>query len=405
MSKPLTGADNDFLRIVLPACSAGRLSDVKRYVQVKPEFAHRIGPHGRTMLWEAARKGKTEVVRFLAEEQTADAMALGCYYRETRVEISPWLVATLNRRKETAEYLESRGCGIDFFASIFLGDQKRLKRFLENDLSIANRPYVREHRWNSYQIWPLQYAIAGKQLGTFQTLLNSGAAADADPRILFDAIDTSQIKMAELLLAAGADPLASQHRDWWESPKFNALARRFGHSIQENDLPPQKWPEIVDASRGNHNAPDDPSRVLEFIKAGHDVNVRDYKGKTALHRASQAGFAQISQLLIKHGACLHAESLEGETPLFDAAFYGRVDQIDLLIRLGAKLEHRNLKEETPLFAAVRGGRVESIRQLIKSGADLRAVDAKGKSVRDIAERSKKEGVLEAIRQTRPRRKK
>ncbi|MGI9519751.1 MAG: ankyrin repeat domain-containing protein, partial [Pirellulaceae bacterium] len=318
MTKPLTGRDNDFLRIVLPACGSGSLIAVKAYTADTRGFVRWIGPHGRTMLWEAARKGRLPTIEYLDREHQADPRAIGCYYRETRIEVSPWLVATLNGHVETADYLASRDAGMDFHSALYLGDVEFVNAVINRDPEAADRAWIRDHPWNGYLVYPLQYAVVGKQLDMAELLLDHGANA-AHPQILFDAIDTGQLKITDLLLAHGADPKTTRHRSWLEDPAFNALARRHGHDIREVDVPPQKWPEIVDAARGNHNAPDDPARVARLIQRGHDVCVRDYKGKTALHRASQAGFLNISKLLLENGADIEARSHDGETPLFDAA--------------------------------------------------------------------------------------
>ena len=258
----------------------------------------------------------------------------------------------------------------------------------------VNQPYVRDHQWNGYVVWPLQYAIVGRQAEMVKMLLAAGADPSAHRQILFDAIDTGQVKIAQMLLQRGADPGVTRHRGWLEDPAFNRLARSFGFDVREVDVRPVKWPAIVDAARGNHNAPDDPQRVARLIKQGHDVNVRDYKGKTALHRASQAGFAKITKLLLDNGADIEAKSNEGDTPLFDAAFYGRTEQVKFLVEQGAKIEACNDREETPMFAAVRGGQAVSVRTLVELGASPMAVNAKGQSVLDVAQRSRKSGIDE-----------
>ncbi|MEM7016942.1 MAG: ankyrin repeat domain-containing protein [Pseudomonadota bacterium] len=397
MIKPLTGATNDFLKIVMPACASGKLEAVKVYLQDEREFARWIGPHGRTMLWEAARKGRLDIVKLLAEKYHADKHAIGCYYRETRLELSPWLIATINKKLDVAEYLSLQGAGLDFHSACFLGNAEFIGRILANNPKVANEPYVREHRWNGYTVWPLQYAVVGRQIAVVKQLLEAGANANESPQILFDAVGTSQLDMAEVLLAAGADPRATKQREWLIDPVFNALARRYGHDIETADVPTEKWPGLVDACRGNHNMPDDPDRVLPFLERGDNVNVRDYKQKTPLHRASQAGFLKITELLLKHGADIEAKSKGGDTPLFDAAFYGRAEQVELLIKLGANPNALNDVGETPLFAAVRSGNGETVFRLHTLGAGINIENKKGKCAEDFAKRSRKKGI-ETVRQ-------
>ena len=120
----------------------------------------------------------------------------------------------------------------------------------------------------------------------------------------------------------------------------------------------------------NHNASDDPNRVMPLTQQEHDVNVRDYKGKKALYRASKAGFLKITQLLIENGSNLEARSYEGETHLFDGAFYGRTELIKLLVTSGADIEAKNHQEVdrgTTVWRCVNSSHGEGC---FRSGANL-----------------------------------
>ena len=70
------------------------------------------------------------------------------------------------------------------------------------------------------------------------------------------------------------------------------------------------------------------------------MNEPDYKEKTALHRAAQAGFLNITSALIEHGADLEARDEDKETPIFDAVRHGRPEALELLLEKGARSTSR-----------------------------------------------------------------
>ncbi len=57
--KSLTGKFGDFSGIILKAAASGNLEAVSHYLHVKPDWLNQAGPHGRTLRWEAAHKGRT----------------------------------------------------------------------------------------------------------------------------------------------------------------------------------------------------------------------------------------------------------------------------------------------------------------------------------------------------------
>lgn len=78
--------------------------------------------------------------------------------------------------------------------------------------------------------------------------------------------------------------------------------------------------------------------VHELIKRNADINVATYEEKaTPLHMACKKGYAKIAQLLIQHGANIHAKDLLQRTPLHSCAVSGRSDIALLLLRSGAEL--------------------------------------------------------------------
>ena len=90
--KPLTGNAGDFSGIVLKAAARGDAVAVRHYLKKNPAWLNREGPHGRTLLWEAAYKGRTSLVSELIR-LGADVNPLGSYYTPMLVELSALAVA------------------------------------------------------------------------------------------------------------------------------------------------------------------------------------------------------------------------------------------------------------------------------------------------------------------------
>lgn len=95
--------------------------------------------------------------------------------------------------------------------------------------------------------------------------------------------------------------------------------------------------------------------VLSLLKQGHSVNTGDALGWTALHEASNYGYADIVNVLLDHGADINNRGgpcCEGITPLHDAAACGHLDVIDCLLDRGANPLVRTNNGETPLDSLI-----------------------------------------------------
>lgn len=137
-----------------------------------------------------------------------------------------------------------------------------------------------------------------------------------------------------------ADPVTGQ--------EINALLQSYGARFDLN-APGETWPPLVYASRGDRG--EHPERVRALLELGADANIRDYKGKTALHRAATAGFTRVIAVLLEHGADIDAADDRGETALFDAIRAKRKDAVAVLLSDGANPGLRNQKDVTPLVVA------------------------------------------------------
>lgn len=376
--KPLTGKFGDFSGIVLKAAARGDHAAVREYLKVNPAWLNQEGPHGRTLLWEAVYKGRTSLVAELIE-LGADVNPLGSYYTPMLVELSALEVARSSGRTELVELLIKHGAKDDIYAASHRGDLEAINDFLSADPGFANEPsrvLAEPHQWMGYHA--VHYAVAGKQIGSMRLLVGAGAEVDEHMALLLhwaqgDREMTRYLK--QFKSAKAANPSGSRRGKKSEKPNHNVPA------IDRPDW--MGFPPLVEACRGNHNAPDDPDRVQKILDKGANVNITDNKQKTPLHRSCQAGHLKITKLLLDHGADIDAVDETNSTPIFDAAHHGRSAVVELLVKNGASLTHTDKRGETPLFAAARGARPKTFTLLLELGAELAVTNSRGKSIAEV----------------------
>ena len=121
----------------------------------------------------------------------------------------------------------------------------------------------------------------------------------------------------------------------------------------------------------------DKKLVLQLLKDGTDVNVRDWDELTALIPAASSGHFEIVKLLIKEGADVNAADKDGITALMEASIMGHTKIVDLLLASGATVDETAKSGVTALWLAAGEGRTEIISKLLAKGADPSNVRADG----------------------------
>ena len=87
------------------------------------------------------------------------------------------------------------------------------------------------------------------------------------------------------------------------------------------------------------------------ITKGENLNVRDRKGRTPLHYASQVNAVEAAKVLIDRGANIEAVDDNGYTPLHYAAIHRQPEMVKLLINRRANVDAVDEDGHTPLFEA------------------------------------------------------
>lgn len=111
--------------------------------------------------------------------------------------------------------------------------------------------------------------------------------------------------------------------------------------------------------------------IRELLRLRVEINVRDYKGATPLHRAKST---DIMEMLLDAGAMVDAEDVEGNTPLH-VKCYGESNKpsdltsIELLLNKNASLSKRNTRGLLPIHCCAMQGRIDVMRMMMRYDHD------------------------------------
>ena len=310
----LTGKVSDFLKIGVAAAGRGDLETVQSVLAERPDWLLRVGSHGRTMLWEAAYRGRLAMVEWLLD-QGADIHAWGCHFTPLLVDISPYCAARFKNHDAVADVLWARGATADIYTFAYLGDRDAVAECLRRDPGLATAERVQHD--TDVRATVLHYAVGAGYLDIICLLLDRGA----DPRpygnwLVRSCIWRDRADILKVLLDAGLDPtMAELPRSGLTNLDIIALLSSRGVDCDPNRAE-DGWPPIVFQARGDRGGSVD--RVRDLIARGADVNTRNHKGQTALHCAARAGFVEIVSLLLDHGAKVDLRDRAGHTPVMAA---------------------------------------------------------------------------------------
>ena len=254
---------------------------------------------------------------------------------------------------------------------------------------------------------PLLYAARQGCLECVQALIK----AKADPNLsdpegispLLIATENFHFDVAVYLMKAGADP---NHWDWWgRTPLYAAVdlnSLPYGGRPDRPSLDSTtnlKMIELLLAAGVNPNAQLKLFPPFRQIGADRGADLLLTVGTTPLLRAAKAGDTDAIRLLLAHGAKADLPNSLGVTPLMAAAGLrsneidtrgkyvtekDAIAAIDLLVAAGADVNVIDERGQTALYGAAYWGWNDVIRNLTKHGADLGIKDIHGRTAVDMA---------------------
>ena len=154
-----------------------------------------------------------------------------------------------------------------------------------------------------------------------------------------------QLKTAEMLVKAGADPTLAGQNGW--TPLINAA---------------------------NQNKPTMVRWLLSIPAVQKNINARSSSGETALEmtiQSEETNAQKITEMLVKAGADPIMPDEDGDTLLINTVFRGNETAVRRLLSVPAVRKNINAQGElwTALSAAAYRGHLKTAEALVKAGAD------------------------------------
>ena len=281
----------------LKLAERGDRASLEALLAESPELLNHRGSHGRTFLFEAVRKGREHLVKWLID-QGANIHLTGCYNIETIVQINPLSAARWYRRIALVEMLIKHGASNDIFRSAFNGEHEAVEAGLQKDIQLLA---LEDPEDEIYYTPLLSFAIAGGHLELAHRLIELGAEVPAYSfQLLFISALRGRDDLLQMLLESGASPVSADARLWMATNDLGILRRLVDHGLSANQRPYHGLHPLAYASRGDKGS--HPDKVRFLLECGAVVDEAGLHKRTALHYAANAGFDDVVTLLLHAGA-------------------------------------------------------------------------------------------------------
>jgi ankyrin repeat protein len=238
---------------------------------------------------------------------------------------------------------------------------------------------IRQERLDSLLI----YAAQRGQTKIAQWLLargaNPNARDDAGHNALVYALLESQDEVAEVLRKAGSATITPD-KTKVENPLFHALEKHelarlkllLERGIDPNWTDSSGYTPLGKAVGPIHNDRQIGAKWLPAATlllehgAKADPSVAGFQHIPVIYHAIEAGDLAVLKLMVQNGADPDEEFPPG--PLFKAIQFGEPDIVQYLLERKVSLDRKDNRGRTPMAAAVAGGNEEIIAMLRKAGA-------------------------------------
>ncbi|MBT3271383.1 hypothetical protein HN371_29865 [Candidatus Poribacteria bacterium] len=421
--------NTNYLRGIWQLAAKGDRAALAERIDDEPTLVQRRGEGGRTLLWEAAKNDRRDIVQWLLDlgaDPNAPGVGKETYGKtsppETLVMVTPHCVAAMRKKRAVADDLLAAGAVVDMFTASMLGDIATIEEVLAAEPGLLDAEDPAE---DFYPVTPLYHAVCGKQSGVVEALVDAGAEVERHSvQLLTLAARRNALSLAETLLARGADAsdcgellyrVVDNGAVEWAELLLTHGASASGMGVRGRTL--VEFPEVAEkmlaqgahpsglvatCNGNNGNRGIHPEYARALLQRGVDPDDSDGAGRTALTTAAKSGFPDYVEILLEHGADPNAPDGNGRTALGRALTAKQWDIAARLVEAGAEVPAAPLNKtgETPLHKAAGAGHVGLTKALLAAGASASAATATGRDAADYARRAGHGDVVDALHAAR-----
>ena len=285
-------------------------SKLHELLRKRPELINRQGPHGRTFLFEAIRRGRTSSVQWLLD-QGADPNLTGCYNSETLVQLNAIAASRYYARGDVEPLLAAHHAKWDIWRAAFCNESDKVSSLLVQHPHLVNAEDTHDE---IYYYTPLSFTVAGGHLPLAKQLISKGAELlRYGVQLLFLAAHINRRDVLEWLINNGARAVDANAGMWMATNDLQLLELLVEAGLSANQTRYSDLTPLHYVCRGDKG--EQVGKVKMLLQLGAEVNAIGPKGRSALHYASIGGYVDSIKLLLASGADKNIRDTTGMTPL------------------------------------------------------------------------------------------